>query len=419
MLTAFGLQDQEAALARAFRVTGAAIHGGAALSWYLNTDPPAGQDIDIWCQPSERILSPLIHALYDTIFRAAGYAPEKPTTDKASYQYYGLRELHIDAIHNWFNPTVNRKIQLILRSSTAPSADPTTEFDLDITTVKVAPVRMNGADRLLVTVPTTELAVQIRRRVMSIANLRGQILSNNLRRVYKYYSRGFAFEVTEATCACACGAVHHTAVTPPRRLTLSEAFAHVRKAWVAANPLPDWYALRADVLKRHITTHFAGKTLLTANRATLADLRESCIRATGLYQNAVVYPAETAWLMTYRKAINGLWTLRNIQHWTSDSYRGVINMDRYVTQLKSLETNPIMDMFPSLRTELEELQVRVLGSSRTADTATEPRRVCKVVIKRFNKAPEQEINVCEETKKPTVSPSLMKVVTEDDTITHV
>jgi hypothetical protein len=407
VLITFGLQDQEAALTRALRVTNAAIHGGAALSWYTNTEPPAGQDIDIWCQPVARILSPVIVALYDTIFRTVGYSPVPPSS-RAARDYYGIRNLHIDAIHNWFNPTVNRKIQLILRSKDAPSADPTTEFDLDITTVKVsAPADTAAADRLLVTVPSTELAVRIRRRVMNINNLKGQHLQNNLRRIHKYYSRGFAFESTEARCSCSCGAVHHMTVTPPHRLSLKEAMDHVRKEWVAANPLPDHYALRADVLKRYITTHYAGDALLTANRTTLNDLRESCTLANRLYQNAALYPAETTWLLHYRKALQGLWLLRRIQHWTADEFRPSLRsymlLQRYQEQLHQVERNPILDMYPGLRVELDAVRTNIDYYLTAFDDDEAPLP-----------APARTAT------KETPSPSLVKVVTDDtDFIKHV
>lgn len=392
LLTAFGLQEQEAALARAFRITDAAIHGGAALTWLTNTDSPPGQDIDIWCQPSERILSALIYALYDTIFRAAGYSPQPATANTAAAiltEYYGIRHLHIDAIHNWYHPTLERKIQLILRSKTSPTtgitlpASPIAEFDLDITTAKVS--ASPSHDELVATAPTPTLAAQIARRVMTITNLRGQVLHNNLLRVRKYYSRGYAFETTETTCSCPCGAAKHTAITPPRRLSLLEALNYVRTAWLAANPLSDNHPLRADNLKTRILAE--NPNLLTITPDRLSELQSYCQATTGFIQNRVTYPAETEWVRNYGSALAGLWSLRSIQSRLMDPVH--LKYDQLISSLKRcqvLRSSPILAMYPTLQEELIHLQKNIMSQL--------------------------------ENESPPTSP-LIKAVTDDDTITHV
>ena len=164
-------------------------------------------------------------------------------------------------------------------------ASPTGEFDIDITTVRVAPSLLG--DRLISYLPSPELGAQIDRRVLNIHNLKGQNLRKVQLRINKYYARGFAFESTEARCACACGATHHMVVTPPHRLSLKEAMAHVRKSWIAANPLSRWDPRRADNVKARFLANFSEKQFISQGDAELNNALEVCDRALALPQNNV------------------------------------------------------------------------------------------------------------------------------------
>jgi len=369
VLTAFSLTDQESPLVRAFKATGAAIHGGAALSWYLNAPPPPGQDIDIWCQPSEPILKPIIFALYDTIFRAAGYAPYRPTHFRRprNVSYYNISTAQIDIIYNWYNSNLGRKIQLIIRKSrtrtgTAVPASPIEDFDLDITTLCVAPSILT--ERLMVYVPSTELARQIDRRVMNIKSLRGQQLRSNLSRIRKYYARGFAFESTEARCTCACGVVHHMLVTPPHRLSLNEAMADVRKQWLSANPLAASDPLRADNLKRTLLLGHSEKQFLTINDVGIRKMLNDCEKATEMPQNAMLYPIDTLWLDDYCRTLRYVCRIRLLKG-EVENYETLLksgthpNFGSIRPQLALLLARPESESYPALAATIRDLDIRM------------------------------------------------------------
>ena len=423
VLSAFGLQGQEAALSRAFRATKAAIHGGAALSWYLNTPPPPGQDIDIWCQPAEAILRPIIFALYDTIFRAAGYRPTRAIyADRNRSRYYRAHDLHIDAIHDWYNPALKRKIQLIFRATHDRlgfeiSATPTGGFDLDITSIQVAASIHPTSDCLTVSPPHADLADRIERRVMRICNLAGQILRNNLNRVRKYYERGFAFETTETTCSCTCGAIHHTVVTPPRRLTIGEAIVLVHKEWATANALPTDHPARADTLRTRL---YKQAPLDTLRLQTLKELIAECLHVTSLVQNKVLYPTETSWIKEYIRMAVFVLNLRRLQDgWvaTTDDHRKLCALT-YTRSLLHLRTSPLVEHFPTLGAEILHLlkeirdwQIPPLVSYDDEDDIIEiippvPIAKKKVVKKEFRSA------------KDRVTDELTRAVTDADTILH-
>jgi len=421
VLPAFGLQDQEAALARAFRATNASIHGGAALSWYLNTPPPPGQDIDIWCQPAEAILRPIIFALYDTIFRAAGYSPTRAAAYRNRSRYYRASDIHIDAIHDWYNPVLERKIQLIFRSTHDRlgfeiSATPTGGFDLDITSVQVAATALPTFDRLIVATLPVDLADRIERRVMRIGNLTGQILRNNLNRVRKYYERGFAFEITETTCSCTCGALHHTVVTPPRRLTIEEAIAFVRRQWAIANALPDDHPVRADSLRTRL---YRQAPLDTLKLETLKELISECLHVTSLVQNEVLYPTETAWIKEYIRMAVVVLNLRRLQDgWATITVEHrKLSAPTYVRRLLHLRTSPHVDHFPTLDTEIIHLlteirdwKFRPLVSYEDEDEFVPPPHVpTKKVVKK-------RIPVSASTD--SIEEELNKAVTDADTILY-
>lgn len=373
LLATFGLQ--EAPLARALHATKAAIHGGAALSWYLGTPAPPGQDIDIWCQPAEPILRPVIYALYDTIFRAAGYVPKDRQRNPAAAEYYDVAPLHIDAVHNWYNPTLKRKIQLILRTQ-GPDipASPVAEFDLDITMIRVAPHPADPATLCLQT-QSTELCSRIDRRVMRINCLRGQNLASNLSRVHKYYARGFAFETTESTCSCPCGAATHTAIIPPRRLECVEAIKYVRNAWIAANPLPDNHPLRADVLKATLLSDYNNKSLITKTYAQLMTERDHCRQAVRLPQNLPTYPQETEWLQKYYTVLLGLTHYHRLQRLWGEtpnlSTATTKDIAAAIQNAKWLIKSPASDMFQEVYNyaiALFQEADRCVETDRTAST---------------------------------------------------
>jgi hypothetical protein len=312
VLTAFGLEGQEAALARALRATGATIHGGAALSWYTSTAPPSGQDIDIWCRPVEPILYPLVIALYDTIFRAAGYTPSGDSvyTDSRREHCYNAEFHHIAHIMNWHNPTMRRQIQLILRKPGAPAA--INHFDLDICQIGIIPTP--GAEGLVAIPPASLSPVQLGNKVMRVVHLTGQSSKKFLYRVRKYYERGFAFETSEAHCSCPCGAASHRTVTPPRRMTLEEGLEYAEKEWVKANPLPSHRPHRADNLQRYLQR--SDHRLADKSLQALEQEHRSCELAITLLQNKHELPLETAWIRKYMEVLNNAARVKRlVQEW--------------------------------------------------------------------------------------------------------
>lgn len=419
VLTAFGLQDQEAALARAFLVTGSAIYGGAALSWYLQQTPPPGQDIDIWCQPIEPILKPVIIALFDTIFRSAGYLPLSSSSLHSIDDYYNAPEIHIDRIKNWYNTTLDRKIQLIFRKTHDSAGNrvresPTGGFDLDITTICIESSVSCTTGVLKAVVPSAELADRISRRVMTINNLTGQNLTNNIRRMRKYYDRGFAFETTEASCSCPCGAVHHTAVIPARRLNHQEAFEHIRKAWAAANPLTDANPFRADKVCRSC---LRSPPVDTLTKAELMDLREDCETALSLIQNTYTYPVETKWIKEFVPVCQfGIDAHDCLARWETWDRKNPLHMSRLERAFRSMSRDPLRSMYPTLLPRLEAALAEVSAVNvdtrpQVVDAADIPAK--KVVKKGYAAAAAAPAPSAATTQE------LSRAVTDGDTIKHV
>lgn len=349
LLATFGLQEKT--LAHALHATNAAIYGGAALTWYLETPAPPEQDIDIWCQPAEPILRPLIYTLYDSIFRSAGYFPDNK--NPAATEYYNTPILNIVAIHNWYNPTLKRKIQLIIRKQGPDISDsPDDDFDLDITTIRVVPNPTNPST-LTVQSRTADLCINIDRRVMSLYNLRGQNLHSNLYRVNKYYARGFAFETTETACSCPCGAATHTIITSPRRMGRTEAIKYVRRAWIEANPLPDNHPLRADVLQGTLLEGCNNKTLISKTRSQLITENDQCREALLLPQNEYLYPDETAWLREYYEVLQGMIYYHQLQERYGNrpsmlATATIADIAGAIQDAKRLIKNPVSDIYPDV-----------------------------------------------------------------------
>jgi hypothetical protein len=318
VLIIFNLHTHEAALARALRETNAIIHGGSALCWYTNSIPTWGQDIDIWCQPTLTMTEADIVARINAALTPAGYTNRNPATSCICAggeicelclraQYLQMGSTNFIAVHEWtrhWSSTETRNIQLIIRRPLIPTS-PVAEFDLDIATLCVAPHPTE--DRLIVTEPDAALADRIRRRVMRIGNLRGQLLDNKKERVTKYYARGFAFE----------------SPTDGRRLTLEEAKEFIEAQWIAANPLLESDPHRADNLRR--TLEALPLTQATPIH-TLYQHDGECGAALKQPQNQATYPADTQWIKEYRDTLNSyIQTRKFVEDWDTAPITHVTN----------------------------------------------------------------------------------------------
>lgn len=234
----FGLAAQVPALTQAMKVTKAYIGGGVALARYMLDPIRPEQDLDIFYAPSDAAPEPITHLLFHTIFTAAGYEPRPESTGG----YKKAKVLHIKRIYNWSHPTLNRTIQLVVRSDAAP-APAYACADFDICQFYLAYDAETGGLHLFYDTETSALTHETvkeiyRHRVMRIGNLKGQSLYNVMRRLRKYYDRGFAFEkVLEHSCTCRCGIQAHTVKTT-RRMSLAQARCFVGNKYHEVNPPP-------------------------------------------------------------------------------------------------------------------------------------------------------------------------------------
>ena len=234
----FGLAAQVPALTQAMKVTNAYIGGGVALARYMFDPIRPEQDLDIFYTPFDAAPESITHLLFHTIFTAAGYEPRPESTGG----YKKAKVLHIKRIYNWSHPTLNRTIQLVVRS---PYAEKPAYVcaDFDICQFFLAYDGETGGLHLFYDTETSALTQETvkeigRHRVMRIGNLKGQSLGNVLRRLRKYYDRGFAFEkVLEHSCTCRCGLQAHTVKTT-RRMSLAQAALFVCNKFNEANPPP-------------------------------------------------------------------------------------------------------------------------------------------------------------------------------------
>lgn len=237
LLAAFGLTEYKTSLLHTFHVTDAFIGGSAALTWHIGNEFLPDQDLDIFYTPSPAAPRGITVTLFDTLFSAAGYKCHSLSTGDVHYTDQWTR--YIAIVHNWFHTTLKRKIQLVIRSERAPTDSPAyTETDFDICQfyAKYDPRAQDLILRYNPATITPEIAEEIRtKRVMRIGNLTAcQSLLTNLKRLRKYYARGFAFEdERETLCSCACGHEHTT--KKYRRLTLDEAYVHVATEYRKAN----------------------------------------------------------------------------------------------------------------------------------------------------------------------------------------
>lgn len=238
ILAAFGLTEYKTSLLNAFQVTDAFIGGSAALTWHLGDEILPDQDLDIFYTPSPAAPRDITVTLFDTLFSAAGYKCHSLSTGDVHYTDQWTR--YIAIVHNWFHTTLKRKIQLVIRSESAPTDRPAyTETDFNICQfyAKYDPCAQDLILRYNPATITPEIAEEIRtKRVMRIGNLTAcQSLLTNLTRLRKYYSRGFAFEdERETPCSCACGHEHTTKRV--YRLILEEACVLVATEYRKANP---------------------------------------------------------------------------------------------------------------------------------------------------------------------------------------
>lgn len=319
VLVIFNLHTHEAALARALRETNATIHGGSALCWYTNSIPTLDQDIDIWCQPTSEMTEADIVARINAVIEPAGYTNRNPETIcacgsgetcelcfRTKYLYMGSNS--ITAVHEWrrhWSYINTRKIQLIIRNPHITTS-PVAEFDLDIATLCVAP--HPEEDRLIMLEPNAELADRIRRHVMRIGNLCGQMLDNKHERINKYYDRGYAFESADGS-----------------RLTQEEAIKYIKSSWIAANPLPESDPHRADNLRSVLATQPLTQETPTS---ILNQLNSTCREALHKPQNAAVYPSDTRWINEYRNTVKFLLQSRKlIEDWDTASVRKITNYE--------------------------------------------------------------------------------------------
>lgn len=232
ILPAFGLEAQERLLVGAFELTGAYIGGSAALYWYLNDVKPvpfpSDADLDIFYQPKSRTTEEQEIELFSVIFATAGYHRLNTyISEKCDYADLG----YISDVVTYWNRVLDRKIQLVIREIDTPTDAPPVYAlaDFDICQLQVIPTETGYLGSFY-----DDTRNDIREFRMRISHLEGQNLSSTLRRLQKYYDRGFAFQgVRKDPCACTCG--HEHAATKVRRLTREEAVVYVREEHRKAN----------------------------------------------------------------------------------------------------------------------------------------------------------------------------------------
>ncbi len=297
VLSAFGLASPTTAdaFARALHVSNAVIFGGAALSWWHTEAPPHKQDIDIACQPSSTAMHPLIHALFDTLFRSAGYKPL--ASSPRNRAYYNNRYSQIVQIHNWYHTELHRQIQLVIRR---PDAPPVHRMpDLDLCRLTVVP-RINPLfDRveLRVEVPADLSPDRLAARHMRLYNLEGQIHDNLCSRLSKYYRRGYTL-------------LHSHTGAP---LSLEDAVYHMSYAWAMANPLARTDLRRADTLCIYVAGFLEGvpNPAIKTERSikVLSNLLQEALREP---YNRVVFPHRILQLHEYHLLLTGLLAAKEI-----------------------------------------------------------------------------------------------------------
>jgi hypothetical protein len=219
ILTAFSLE--ETALCSVLHAANAVIFGGSAISWHRKKMFDSRQDLDIACQP-DSATRPLVYALFDMLFRTAGY---KPGPDGSA----DYRSLSIVAVHNWERLTPRyQKIQLVIRKPRAPPV--AYDMDLDICGLTVEPT---SPSNLVVRFPPGVTETSLAAGLMHLNRMENQHSLGLLeKRLHKYYTRGFTLLTDD------------NLPLKSRR----QALDYLRKAWVAANPLSPTDLARADTL---------------------------------------------------------------------------------------------------------------------------------------------------------------------------
>ncbi len=257
VLSAFGLQDHEAVIAKALANTDAFIAGSSALYWYLNNISetpiaiPEGSDMDIWlpvCPPSDGIsrvdCKPMYLALgyFECLLTPLGYKPQSEEERYKEVQARRRLELKgeitdeiryhlspslrfIKSIHNFINTDLNRKIQIIVTEQRPGiRKEILNSFDFDICSMCVQAYRSKSPRLNVVFDPA--FVPQLGKPIPNTFHLgdvnKFSFLTVPLR-LEKYYARGFVMELEKACTACGCDCK-----AAPVKLTLDEAKAYVK-----------------------------------------------------------------------------------------------------------------------------------------------------------------------------------------------
>jgi hypothetical protein len=257
VLGAFGLAEHASELARLFGLTQSMIAGGAALTWWkasmhpLTTTVPKGQDLDIWVRvptipryPIEEILLDLYANL---LCNKAGYhrqtyaeRREELRARRAAGEFgassedlmYAPAARYIRQIQNFIHPTTGRKIQLILVSKDKVT-DVLDTYDLDICRFSIRAQFSSASQSLDAELGcnpppgATEAQLDdIYKGRMRLFNTKTNVKSSTLKRIEKYYGRGYHFVETVACPTCShCGG--------PRKLTVGGAILFARQVFDA------------------------------------------------------------------------------------------------------------------------------------------------------------------------------------------
>ena len=266
VLGAFGLLRHADAFATVLYNTKAALFGGVALTWRkaayapITTIVPEGQDIDIFvpvptisnmpCYP----IIPLLRGYYARVLEAAGYhrqtgaerhaeKEERRVRGELEADYTATLPTRIQSVKNFYNPAINRKIQLVFCRTT--SVDEFLEHtDLDICRFTVRPYGCNSHDMHIVMPPgcTADSLAAMECGEMRLVNTRASLLASTLSRVSKYYNRGYTLQ---GSIACThCGGAEE------RALTLSEALCYTQRKFLESREAALAAAAAPKVVKK-------------------------------------------------------------------------------------------------------------------------------------------------------------------------
>jgi hypothetical protein len=257
VLCAFGFTRPNAdAFARTLYMTRSALFGGAALTWWkaaaapITTTVPEGQDIDIFVPvPAVSNLKhypivPILRGYYTRVLETAGYHRQTGSEQRAEKAerrargelagntddlcYSATLHTRIQSVQNFYNPEINRKIQLVF-CYMATVDEFLDHVDLDICRFTVRPAGGDDSEDLHVFPPpgaALETLAAIECGEMRLVNTRTSLLESTLSRVSKYYKRGYTLH---GSIVCT-----HCKVPEERALTLSDALAYTQRKFLAA-----------------------------------------------------------------------------------------------------------------------------------------------------------------------------------------